>query len=127
MGLQQPLTSFRQVLTSSLDKLSLRPGQEIRVPVHIENPGTETWISAGRFPVTISYKWFKDGELLPLEGERTILPGSLAPNQDVNVDVRVVAPSMAGNFTLRISLVQEGVAWFMNKSDTFLALKADVK
>src|SRR5690348_12466609 len=71
LGLQQPLTSFRQVLTSSVDKLTLQPGQEIRVPVHIENPGTETWISAGRFPVTISYKWFKNGELLPIEGERT--------------------------------------------------------
>src|SRR5438034_2919895 len=63
LGLQQPLTSFRQVLTSSVDKLTLQPGQEIRVPVHIENPGTETWISAGRFPVTISYKWFKNAEL----------------------------------------------------------------
>jgi len=110
-----------------VDKLTLHPGQEIRVPVHIENPGTETWISAGRFPVTISYKWFTNGELLPIEGERTILPSPVAPNQNVNVDVRVVAPGTPGNYTVRISLVQEAIAWFMTKSDTFLLLKAVVK
>ena len=126
-GLQQPLTAFRQVITSSIDKINVHPGQEIKVAVRIENPGTEAWMSAGRYPVTISYKWFKGAEMLPIEGERTLLPGTIGPNQGVNTDVRVVAPDQKGDYTVRVTLVQEGVAWFMVKSNTFLELPATVR
>ncbi len=126
-GLDQPLTSFRQNLTSSTTSLALHPGQEIRIPVRVENPGSETWVSVGRYPVTISYKWFNGTVMLPIEGERTVLPGPIGPNQALNVEVRVVAPNQPGNFTLRITLVQEAVAWFMAKSNIFLQLPASVK
>jgi hypothetical protein len=126
-GVQQPLTSFRQVLTSSLDKLELTAGQDFRVPLRIENPGTETWESAGRYPVTISYKWYRDNQMLPIEGERTALPGPVTPNHAVSVDARVIAPPEAGTYSLRLTLVQEAVAWFMLRSNTFLALPAVVK
>jgi hypothetical protein len=126
-GLQQPLTSFRQVLTSSTTSLTLHPAQEVKIPVRIQNPGTETWVSAGHYPVTISYKWFNGGQMLPIEGERTVLPGPVAPNQAVNADVRVVAPGQPGNFDLRITLVQEAISWFMMKSNTFLRLPVTVK
>ncbi len=56
-----------------------------------------------------------------------MLPGPVGPNQSVNVNVRVVAPSQPGTYELRITLIQEGVAWFMTKSNTFLKLTATVK
>src|SRR5262249_25571767 len=40
--------------------------------------------------------------------------------------VRVVAPNEPGSLALRITLVQEAVAWFMMKSNTFLELPATV-
>ena len=126
-GLQQPLTSFRQNLSSSTTNLTLHPGQEIKVPVRIENPGPETWVSTGKFPVTISYKWFKQAEMLPIEGARTVLPGPLGPNQSVTVDVRVVAPNQPGDYTVRITLVQEAVTWFLTKGAAVLQLNASVK
>jgi hypothetical protein len=126
-GVQQPLTSFRQVLTSQTTSLTLHPKQETKVPLRIQNPGAETWASAGRFPVTISYKWYKDSQMLPIEGERTILPASVGPNQSVDAAVRVVAPDQAGTYALRLTLVQEAVAWFMLKSNTFLELPATVE
>lgn len=81
----------------------------------------------GRCPVNVSYKWL-DGaaKLLPIEGERTPLPGPVPAGHAVNVDVRVIAPGQPGQFALRITLVQEGVAWFMMKSDTFLELPVTV-
>jgi len=126
-GLQQPLTAFSQVLTSSTTSLTLHPGQEVKIPVRIRNPGTETWVSAGRYPITISYKWFNGGQMLPIEGERTLLPAAVPPNRAVNADVRVIAPDQTGNFDLRITLVQEAVSWFMTKSNTFLQLRVTVK
>ena len=65
--------------------------------------------------------------MLPIEGERTILPSPVAPNQAVNADVRVVAPGEKGEYKVRISLVQEAVAWFMLKGNSFLELQAVVK
>jgi hypothetical protein len=126
-GVEQPLVSFRQILISPTTNLSLHPKQETKVPVRIQNPGSETWISAGRYPVMISYKWYKDSHLLPIEGERTSLPAPVGPNQAVDAAVRVVAPDQTGSFALRITLVQEAVAWFMLKSDTFLELPATVE
>ena len=95
--------------------------------MRIQNPGVESWASEGRFPVTISYKWYKAGAMLPIEGERTVLPSPLGPNQAVEVPVRVLAPDQTGGFALRVTLVQEGVAWFMLKSNTFLELPVTVR
>jgi hypothetical protein len=126
-GMQKALTSFHAVITSPKTDLQLRPGQDTKVPVKVQNPGTETWISAGAFPVNVSYKWYKGGMIMGIEGERTALPGPVAPNQTVDVDVRVIAPPDAGKYTLRITLVQEAVTWFMTKGDSFLELPVTVR
>jgi len=124
---EQPLASFRQVLTSTTTRLSLHSKEETKLPVRIQNPGPETWVSAGRYPVTISYKWYRDARMLPIEGERTVLIAPIGPNQSAEASVRVVAPEQTGNFALRVTLVQEGVAWFMLKSNTFLELPVTVE
>jgi hypothetical protein len=126
-GIEEPLSSFQQVLTSSTTKLALAPAQEIRIPVRIENPGTESWVGVGKYPVTVSYKWYQNGNMLPIEGERTVFPGVIGPHGAANVDVRVVAPDKPGNYVVRVTLVQEGVAWFLLKSNTYLELPAVVK
>lgn len=126
-GMEQPVTSFRQVVTSSKLDLNLHPGQDTKIPVRIHNPGTETWISAGKYPVNISYKWYKNGQMLRIEGERTALPAAVGPNQAVDAAVRVIAPPDPGNYALRVTLVQEAVAWFMMNSNTFLELPATIK
>jgi hypothetical protein len=123
----QPLRSYRQLLTSSINRLNLHPAQEFTLPVRIENPSDETWDSRGPHPITISYKWFENGRMLPIEGLRTALPSSVGPKQSVLSDVRVAAPAQAGRFSLRVTLVEEGVTWFMTKTNMFLELTATVQ
>src|SRR6476646_9176883 len=96
--MRQPLTSFRQILTSTKTGLELQPGQDTKIPVRIQNPGAETWSSVGQYPVTVSYKWYKDGQMLGIEGERTMLPAAVAPNQSVDTEVRVIAPGDPGKY-----------------------------
>jgi len=127
LGMQQPVTSFRQVLTSSKTDLKLHPGEDTKIPVRIQNPGTETWVSAGPYPVNVSYKWYKDGQMMRIEGERTALPSAIGPKQAIDAEVRVVAPLDPGEYALRITLVQEAVAWFMMNSHTFLALPVTIE
>jgi len=126
-GVDQPLTSFQQNITSTTTKLNLQAGQDIKVPVRIENPGQERWASAGRFPVDVSYKWFTGATMLPIEGERTVLPMPITPKGALDLDVRVVAPNEPGDYALRITLVQEAVAWFMIKGNTYLELPVTVR
>jgi len=107
------LFSFKQEISSTVHELSLRRNESTRIPVAVRNVGEQTWSSVGRAPVNVSYKWFRDGVVLPIEGERTVLPRPLAPGDSEPVDLTVVAPPEGGRLLLRITLVQESVAWFM--------------
>lgn len=121
-GVNAPLRAFSQEITSAIKSLKLQASGTTELPVTIRNSGQELLASTGKFPITISYKWFADGEMLPLEGERTLLPQPLKPGETVDVKVRVVAPAAGKTLTLRISLVQEGVDWFMSNGATPLEL-----
>lgn len=108
-----PFTTFSQDIQSSEKSLELHPEQTTSVPIVLHNTGTSLWSSSGRYPITISYKWFEHGVMLPIEGERTTLPGPVKPGASVNMQVKIVAPREGRNLVLKITLVQEGVQWFM--------------
>lgn len=127
IGVNEPLASFDQRIQSSATNLSVAANEKFELPVRIENPGTDTWISGGRFPITASYKWFMEGEMLPIEGERTALVQPIPPKTAADLTIQVTAPDRAGNYELRVTLVQEGVTWFMTKAPTHLALPVSVQ
>jgi hypothetical protein len=64
-------------------------------------------------PVHVSYHWLDvDGaRAVVFDGERTRLPASLMPGEEQEMQAHIVAPSVAGRFVLRVTLVQEGIAW----------------
>lgn len=112
-GVNEALTSFSQQITSSVSNLSVSPGQSLTVPVTVKNTGSHRLASGGKFPITFSYKWFDGGRMLPIEGERTLLPRPLNPGEEVAFAAKVIAPDQGRDLTLKLTLVQEGVAWFM--------------
>ena len=74
------------------------------------SPALSKW-SLRRYPITVSYKWFDGGKILPVEGERTFYPAHQAKNEYANVNIKVVAPASGKDLVLKITLVQEGVQW----------------
>lgn len=64
-------------------------------------------------PVHVSYHWLDadNGQVVVFDGERTKLQPSLVPGDEREMQVLIVAPSVAGRYVLRLTLVQEGVAW----------------
>ena len=122
-----PLASFSHDITSSFARLIVSPQECIYLPVTIRNPGGQRWSSAGRFPVTVAYKWFEGDTILPLEGERTTLPGIVQPGETVLVRLKVVVPPSGHNLTLKVTMVQEGIAWFMSKGARTLDIPAHLK
>lgn len=122
------LTKFSQVITSPTKTLVMTANQEIKLAVSIKNSGSDNWYDSGAFPVNISYKWFKDGKLQPIEGERTQLPQpKVAPGGIVNANIRVVAPPSSGNYNLNVTLVQESVGWFSLSGADPLVIPTTVK
>ena len=121
-----PLPSFSEDIQSSVKSLSLRHAETTMVPVTLRNTGPVTWPTLGKLPVNMSYRWFDHGTMLPIEGERTRLPIPLTPGDSVHMQMTVLAPERTGDLVLRISLVQEGVAWFMLAGASPLELPVSV-
>jgi|HubBroStandDraft_1064217.scaffolds.fasta_scaffold04691_3 hypothetical protein len=96
------------------------------VPLRITNRASSPLTSEPPGPVFASYKWLDPSTGTYVDGQRahrTKLPRVVRPNDTVDVDVRIVAPAHAGCALLRITLVQEGVAWF---DDQFRSAALDV-
>lgn len=123
----EALTNFSQEITSSVHNLSASPGETLTIPVTVKNTGNHRLSTAGKFPVTLSYKWFDGGTMLAIEGERTILPRPLNPGDQTSFAAKVVAPPGGHNLTLKLTLVQEGVAWFMASGGTPLEIQVKIK
>jgi hypothetical protein len=68
--------------------------------------------SMGGYPVFLSYHWLaQDGSVACFEGVRTELFPPLPSGGVHAYDVHVTPPSAPGRYTLRVTLVQEGVVW----------------
>jgi hypothetical protein len=122
-----PLSAFQQDIASPVHQLTLHANEVIQLPVTIKNTGRELLASKGAAPVVVSYKWFEGGTMLPVEGERTLLPHALAPGESVPLELKVVAPPQAKPIVLKVTLVQEGVAWFFTRGAKPLEIPADVR
>ncbi|GAB6846308.1 sulfotransferase family 2 domain-containing protein [Paraburkholderia kururiensis] len=65
-------------------------------------------------PVNISYHWRNaaDGTMVVFDGQRTAISPPLLVGEKRDFRVIIVAPVQIGKYILRLTLVQEGVAWF---------------
>jgi hypothetical protein len=82
--------------------------------VTLANASGTTLSSSGQAPVMFSYHWLDDSaETLLFERVRTLLDQPLRPGETATRRLRATpAPQKAT--ALRVTLVQEGVAWFDN-------------
>jgi hypothetical protein len=116
-----PHESRRARITASLPD-RLEADALIDLACIVENLGNAIFVSAAPNPVLISYQWIDPGTgqiLSEFEGMRTRLPEALPPARSLKCNIHVRAPSREGAYVLRLTLVQEFVAWFddMNPKD----------
>lgn len=92
-------------------------GEAFTVPVRLRNASAAPWPAAGGARVRLAYHWLRpDGAVVVREGERTELPGPVAPGRGVRVEQRVVAPVEPGRYVLALDPVFERVAWFSDRN-----------
>lgn len=112
-----PLTEFAQQVKLVQPIPWLRVKQMVRLPVTVTNTGKQTWNSrgdhTGRNVVHLAYRWLDQaGNVVIADGHRTALPYDVSPAQTVVLYAIVEAPAQNGDFVLRLTMLQEGVAWF---------------
>jgi hypothetical protein len=80
----------------------------------VTNLGAGFLVSAPPNPVHLSYKWIPATPAVGVmpEGYRTALPRTIPPAGQLTCQVRVLSPRSPGDFVLRLTVVQESVAWF---------------
>ena len=89
-------------------------GQVVSLEVTVQNLGAGLFVPAPPYPVDVCYRWFdEDGNAVGAgQWLHTPLPRVLPPSERVTLRVLVAAPPVTGRFTLRLTLLQEGVQWF---------------
>ena len=106
-----------QVRTTLPEKIA--PGGVLGLLVNVRNTGAEEWPSPRRsvHPVNLSYRWFDaaSGAAVVVDGKRAELGDPLGAGQASDLQILVEAPDTAGRYLLRLSMVQEDVAWFMDR------------
>ncbi|MBF2067137.1 MAG: glycosyltransferase family 39 protein [Calothrix sp. C42_A2020_038] len=90
-----------------------------KIPLLITNKSNFIWSNTGKYPTNFSYRWLaQDGNIIVADGERTPLPFKLAPGESAAINAIIKTPSQPGKYTLVLTMVQESVAWFSDKSDS---------
>lgn len=111
-----PLKSFASLVEVQEAPQRLEPGEVARVRVKITNTSDSVWSAEGSdggvYKVTASSRWLSDSQLTNSEGARAAFPRDLRPGEVEELWIPITAPSRPGEYTLLLSLVQEGVKWF---------------
>ena len=93
---------------------TLELGDAAQVTCTVTNAGDGFLVSAAPYPVEVCYRWFDADGVAAGAGTwlHTRLPRVLTPRDSATFAVLIAAPPSAGRFTLRLTLLQEGVQWF---------------
>jgi 2-polyprenyl-3-methyl-5-hydroxy-6-metoxy-1,4-benzoquinol methylase len=92
----------------------IQTSHEFRLRLQIVNQGPCILGSLPPLPVHIGYHWLPeeaDGEQI-FDGLRSPIRPPISPGGMRDFPVKVMPPSIAGRYTLRVTLVQELVRWF---------------
>jgi hypothetical protein len=112
---------FSQEISTTVTRQVFTVNEKIIIPVTVKNISTRTWLAAqpslpGNLgPVRLSYRWVDSNKQYLGPSLRTALPDDLAPGESITFNAVIQAPNQKGDYILRITLVQERVAWFDDK------------
>lgn len=113
LGGGQPLPPAACRIAISVPSLpTFTAGYQSLVSCSVENRGPVTLSSRMPHPVRLAARWFDGEGRFIAQGPRTPLLPSLRSGSDRTIAVRIDPPFEAGEYELRISAVQELVAWF---------------
>jgi hypothetical protein len=124
----KPKTGAHQGVITLVGNVGLfYAGRPAKIYVLVENLSAITWVSGQVQPVFACYHWIdKTGNVTIYDGIRSRLSEAIEPAARKQVPVSVIAPPVAGDYTLEVTLVHEGVTWMEDDGLTSLRLDLTV-
>ena len=124
----KPKTGAHQGVITLVGKMGiLYAGRPSKIHVLVENLSSLTWVSGEVQPVFACYHWIdQTGNVVIYDGIRSRLPEAIEPAARKQVPVSIIAPPVAGDYTLEVTLVHEQVAWMEDDGLTTLRLAVTV-
>lgn len=98
-------------------------GETITAMLTVRNSGALPWRWGGGNPFRIGYHYYRNRRRLTMPADydlRTDIPQDVNPGETIDLAVRIALPPEAGNYTLELDLVQEGVTWFKDQQSPVL-------
>lgn len=106
-----PPGEARTTLTATVPP-SMPARRMVQVLSQTRNAGGARLASTPPNPVHVSYRWYRQSGEVGTYGLRTLLPRALKPGGSIELELKILTPWEPGQYQLRISPVQEFVAWF---------------
>ena len=121
-----PLSTYAHGIRAAEQPTAMTAGQSIMLPVFVRNISQVTWLQTTKTPIKFSYRWVSAAGIADAgDGVRTDLP-TVAPGKAIALNATIKAPERPGQYLLRLSLVHDGVAWFMDQGAKSLDLPITV-
>src|SRR6476469_997858 len=102
----------------------------IKMPVTVKNISNFTWSNQPEYnPTNFSYRWIDSTGKLAIfdgDGERTPLPYNLSPGELTKLNVTIKTPKYPGKYRLILTMVQEGIVWFNDKTNSYTEIPVNV-
>lgn len=92
--------------------LSLTPGESRTVSVRVTNTGRERWSGTGRYFLLGYHWWGPESGAALVDGHGPRLDRDLAPQESVDLGVRIVAPRQEGRYVLLWDIGHQYMGWF---------------
>jgi hypothetical protein len=106
----------------------MHAGSTVKFQARVTNEGSTPWPSTGSMLVRCCYHIVDaHGEQVVWDGVRSGLPRDVGPGENVEVPVAVTLPVTPANYVLRLTLVQEGAAWFDERGATPVEIPIEVR
>lgn len=100
------------------------------INVNIKNTSQEIWRAlpqGGIDSINASYQWFDEtGTKFLAEGIRNPLSKDVLPNESIEMDMNIRLLKK-GKYILKLSMLQEGVAWFYQVGGNFKDIPIEIK
>jgi hypothetical protein len=123
-----PDNGFRAEVTIAEPPTKLRTGQKETIFIKVKNVSDVVWYQRGgqltdrtdnKFYIAAGNHWLdKDGKQTSEEEGHNGIPKDLKPGEETEMTLLITAPKAAGEYYLRLDMVQEGVSWFGERGST---------
>ena len=132
-----PDNGFKAAITLVEPPAKLRVGQKETIQVRVKNASDVMWYARGaavnnspdnKFYLAAGNRWLQaDDESLVTDMDgRYGLNRDLKPGEETEVPLAITAPKEPGDYILEVDVVQEQVAWFLDKGSQTARAKVTV-